>query len=159
MNTEREFHITDGSTDGDTVHIRRYDEDTLWTIEAAKQPPKIQRRLLASGAQPQENKHADSLVCIATTEQLIHFLAAITNHRVKLTKKVKRQLSEQTKEKLREHLAKLRALQDGDSHGDLNSQSDFSSELAQNDLGEISDPDFEEDAVENDDFDEEDSEL
>ena len=155
MNTEREFHVTDGSTDGDTVHIRRYDEDTLWTVETAKQSPKIQRRLLASGATVQENKYADSLVCIATTEQLIHFLAAITNHRVKLTKIVKRQYSEATRAILRERLAKLRALQDGNPHSTLNSQSDFSSDLAQNDTDEILDPDFEEDAAENDDFDEE----
>lgn len=141
---EAEFHITDSSTDGDTIHIRRYDEDTLWIVEAAKQPPKIQRRLLASGAIVQESKHADSLVCIATTAQLIYFLAAVTNHRVKLTKKVKRQLSEATKEKLREHLANLRALQNATPHDDANSESDFSSDMAQNDTDGDLDADFDE---------------
>lgn len=103
---DAEFHITDGSTNGATIHARQFDEGTGWTVEVCGNQPKLSKALLATGAT--QRTGYDSLVVDANTEQLIQFLAQASGYRCKLAKKQKRQYSDEAKVAMRERLALAR---------------------------------------------------
>lgn len=101
-----ELHITDGATNGATIHARQFDSEQLWTVEVCGSQPKLSKALLATGAT--QRPGYDSLVVDASTEQLIMFLAAATGYRCKLAKKQKRQYSPETLSAMRERAADMR---------------------------------------------------
>ncbi len=101
-----ELHILDGHTDGNRHHIRQYDEESYWTVEVVDDKRAI-KHLATIGAEPVENRYADSALYRLDTEQLIGYLAQISGYRVKLAKKVKRQYSPEHRAALTERLRKI----------------------------------------------------
>lgn len=103
-----ELHILDEATDGNQHHIRQYDEEPHWMIEVIDDRRAI-KHLASIGAEPVENRYADSALYRLDTAQLIGYLAEICGYRVKLSKKVKRQYSPEHRAALTERLRKINA--------------------------------------------------
>ena len=103
-----ELHILDEATDGNRHHIRHYDEESFWMIEVIDDKRAI-KHLARIGAEPVENRFADSALYRLNVEQLIGYLAEIGGYRVKVTKKQKRQYSPEHRAALTERLRKINA--------------------------------------------------
>lgn len=103
-----ELHITDEQTEGEQHHIRQYDDEAKWVVEVIDDRKAI-KYLSSIGAEPIENRYADSLVYRLDIEQLIGYFAEISGYRAKVTKKVKRQYSPEHRAALTERLRKINA--------------------------------------------------
>ena len=103
-----ELHISDEATDGNRHHIRQYDEEPYWMVEIVDDRKAI-KHLASIGAEPVENRFADSALFRLDTAQLIGYLAEIGGYRVKVTKKQKRQYSPEHRAALTERLRKINA--------------------------------------------------
>jgi len=103
-----ELHISDEATDGNRHHIRQYDEEPYWMVEIVDDRKAI-KHLASIGAEPVENRYADSALYRLNVEQLIGYLAEIGGYRVKVTKKQKRQYSPEHRAALTERLRKINA--------------------------------------------------
>lgn len=103
-----ELHILDEVTDGTRHHIRQYDAEVFWAVEVIDDRRAI-KYLATIGAEPVENRYADSALYRLDTAQLIGYLAEIGGYRVKISKKVKRQYSPEHRAALTERLRKINA--------------------------------------------------
>lgn len=72
-----EFHILDEPTEGDCHHIRQYDDEAERVVEVVDHRQAI-KYLASIGAEPIENRYADSALYRLGTEQLIGYLAHVS---------------------------------------------------------------------------------
>ena len=103
-----ELHILDEATGGSRHHIRQFDEEVFWAVEVVDDKRAI-KYLAGIGAEPVENRYADSALYRLDTAQLIGYLAEISGYRAKISKKQKRQYSPEHRAALTERLRKINA--------------------------------------------------
>ena len=102
---ERDNGYFVASDSDDTSKARHHDNDKTWTVESYD--PRVTRRMVELGASEKPSR-TDGHLFVVDAKQLIEFVAVSSGLVVEFRKHKKRQLSDETKAKLKERLAQMR---------------------------------------------------